>query len=310
MLYTYKHMIRVGVLRGGTSSEYDSSLASGAYVLKNLPRDKYEPVDVFIDREGAWHIGGKPASYDKLQHRVDVVWNALGGFYGADGKVENVLSSLSIPYVGAGPFLSALTMHKKMSKDHLAAIGIETPRGIYIESWGEGSRDETSAVIVAQVAHDFSPPWIVVPISRSQGIEPARAVTLGDLSDVLGRMFDLGLPVSIEEEVLGERASVIALGGFRRQPTYTFLPSGSRVWRGSESEALQAVARTIHEKLGFGPYSRIEAVVTPRGRIFVTRIETVPSFAPGSEIHSALQGTGASFGELADHLLFSTLRRG
>ena len=85
---------------------------------------------------------------------------------------------------------------------------------------------------------------------------------------------------------------------------------GSRQWRGADSEALQAVARIIHEKLGFGPYSRIEAVVTPRGRIFVTRIGTVPSFAPGSDMHAALEGTGASFGELADHLLFSTLRRG
>ena len=265
--------------------------------------------DIFIDAEGVWHIGGKPASHDTLRHHVDVVWNSLNGFYGADGKVEQVLESLAIPHVGSGPFLSAVSMHKKMAKDHLAAIGVETPRGIYIESWGAGEREETVASVVAKAAHDFSPPWLVEPLSRGSQAPLVRAGTLGELSSVLGDMFDLSAPVSIEEAVVGERASVVSIAGFRGQPTYTFLPQGKRAWRGKESDALQKVARTVHEKLGLGPYSRIEAVVTPRGRIFITQMDTVPSFAPGSDMHAALEGTGVSFSELSDHLLFSTLKR-
>ena len=55
-------MIRVGVLRGGTSKEYEQSLKAGAYVLKRLPKDAYEPLDIYIDREGVWHLGGLPMS--------------------------------------------------------------------------------------------------------------------------------------------------------------------------------------------------------------------------------------------------------
>jgi len=90
-------MIRVGVLRGGTGTKYDASLATGAYVLKHLPRDLYEPVDIFIDRAGQWHVGGVPVSHDKLQRRIDVVWNALHGFYGEDGKAAQLLENLGIP---------------------------------------------------------------------------------------------------------------------------------------------------------------------------------------------------------------------
>ena len=50
----------VGVLRGGPSSEYEVSLKSGANVLSALNQEKYEPVDIFIDRRGQWHLFGAP----------------------------------------------------------------------------------------------------------------------------------------------------------------------------------------------------------------------------------------------------------
>jgi D-alanine-D-alanine ligase-like ATP-grasp enzyme len=40
----------VGILRGGSSSEYDSSLKSGAALLQALPEERYDTRDIFIDR--------------------------------------------------------------------------------------------------------------------------------------------------------------------------------------------------------------------------------------------------------------------
>ena len=65
---SFAHKTRVAVLRGGPSSEYEVSLKTGEAVLKSLPQ-KYEGVDVFIDREGVWHVHGiarTPA--DALKH--------------------------------------------------------------------------------------------------------------------------------------------------------------------------------------------------------------------------------------------------
>jgi len=55
-----KHLTRVGVLRGGPSSEYEISLKTGGNVLKILREkfgDKYQTHDILIDKEGNWHDG-------------------------------------------------------------------------------------------------------------------------------------------------------------------------------------------------------------------------------------------------------------
>ena len=300
-------MIRIGVLRGGTSARYTDSLGSGAFVLRSLPRDKYEPVDVFVDPDGVWHIGGKPVSYDMLRHRVDVLWNALHGFYGEDGKVQQMLESLGIPYVGSGPLASSIAMNKKLSKESLATVGIETPRGMYIESWGDGDRDETVATVVSTIARKFSPPWIVEPISRARAAGAVHPATRDELTLVLSDMFDLRIPVSVEEAVFGRELSVVAVRGFREEPIYTF-PARyiddpeARVTHAA-SEEIQELAKKIHNALHLGHYSRLEAIVTPKGKVCVTAVETMPNTGPVSDLHHALASTGVSFREFAEHLI-------
>jgi len=39
----------VGVLRGGTSSEYPLSLKTGAAIMATLPEEKYETRDILIN---------------------------------------------------------------------------------------------------------------------------------------------------------------------------------------------------------------------------------------------------------------------
>ena len=70
---------KVAVLRGGPSSEYDVSLKSGATVLDNLNREKYEPIDIFVDKNGEWYIGGIQKKPEAALADTDVVWNALHG---------------------------------------------------------------------------------------------------------------------------------------------------------------------------------------------------------------------------------------
>ena len=306
-------MIRVGVLRGGSSNQYEQSLATGAYVLRHLPRDRYEPIDIFLDRDGVWHLGGKPLSQEKLKMRVDVVWNALHGFYGEDGKVQQLLESLGIPYTGAGPLSSAIAMNKKLAKGHLAKLGIKTPRGVYIEAWGKGEREETVAGVTAAVSKKFSPPWVVEPISRGQANGAMRAKTRDELSALLLHMFDLDIPVLIEEEVLGKEVSVIAASGFRGQPVYTFIPAGKgdthvRMPKG-QSETLQKIAQAVHLGLALAPYSRTTATVTLKGHMYVTGVETMPALHEDSDLHRSLMAVGSSFDEFARHMIESALNK-
>ena len=96
--------LTVGVLRGGPSNEYDISLQTGAEVLHALPEEKYAARDIFIDREGQWHLLGMPRSPDRALRGVDVVVNALHGKYGEDGRVQQLLDRFGVPYTGSQSF--------------------------------------------------------------------------------------------------------------------------------------------------------------------------------------------------------------
>jgi len=48
---SFSHKVRVGVLRGGPSSEYEVSLNTGKTILTNLS-EEYEPLDIFISKQG------------------------------------------------------------------------------------------------------------------------------------------------------------------------------------------------------------------------------------------------------------------
>jgi D-alanine-D-alanine ligase-like ATP-grasp enzyme len=49
--------LRVGVVFGSCSCEYEVSLNSAASVIANLDADKYEVISLAITREGKWLLG-------------------------------------------------------------------------------------------------------------------------------------------------------------------------------------------------------------------------------------------------------------
>ncbi len=124
----------VGVLRGGTSPERDVALASGIAVAAAL-EDVGWPVvryDYGADGEEAHgSIAGR------LQHALrdgdlssaDVVFNALHGGAGEDGRIQALLELAGVPYTGSGVLASSVTMDKWLSKIIFRQAGIPVPDG-------------------------------------------------------------------------------------------------------------------------------------------------------------------------------------
>ena len=117
---------KVGVLRGGPSSEYEVSLKTGKSVIDNLA-DRYEVLDIFIDKEGTWHYLGAPIAPEKVFKKVDVIFNALHGAYGEDGTVQKLLDYFKIPYTGSTALASAVGMNKVLSKNVYKNNKLKTP---------------------------------------------------------------------------------------------------------------------------------------------------------------------------------------
>jgi D-alanine-D-alanine ligase len=107
--------LRVAVIYGGRSGEHEVSLRSAKTVLQSLDRERFEPVEYFIDKDGKWNpspILPEPGAHPN----IDVVFPVLHGTFGEDGTIQGLLEMAGLPYVGAGVLASAVSMDKEMAK--------------------------------------------------------------------------------------------------------------------------------------------------------------------------------------------------
>ena len=157
----------VGILRGGSSSEYDSSLKSGAALLQSLPEEKYDTRDIFIDRAGLWHSRGMPADPSRALSQIDVVFNALHGGAGEDGTVQRILQRAGMKYAGSNVQASAASFNKIVARHALQDAGVRIPQGLAFTI-----RDGTTGEMAMKVFAIFPPPYVVKPATEgsSHGI--------------------------------------------------------------------------------------------------------------------------------------------
>ena len=127
----------VGVLRGGPSSEYEISLQTGAHVLAELNRDKYEPRDIFVDRQGRWHSRGVEVNPERALAGVDVAFNTIHGEYGEDGTLHRILDPLGVAYTGPGQLASVLSFNKQAMREAVQKLGVKVPLGRVVELGGD-----------------------------------------------------------------------------------------------------------------------------------------------------------------------------
>ena len=128
--------LKIGVIFGGMSTEHDVSVVSGTSVIKNLNKDKYEIIPIYIDKNGEWFsydkkietidilkVGEEPTEISKIENvlqklkSVDVVFPVLHGLYGEDGTIQGLFEISQIPYVGCGVLASSVGMDKLICKN-------------------------------------------------------------------------------------------------------------------------------------------------------------------------------------------------
>ena len=98
----------VGIAMGGYSSEREISLSSGSTVIESLSPSKWNCFKIIVDQEKWLVVDLENNTYPlkledfsfKLRETIvhfDVVFNAIHGTPGEDGKLAKLLSSLNIP---------------------------------------------------------------------------------------------------------------------------------------------------------------------------------------------------------------------
>lgn len=155
----------VAVVFGGVSSEYSVSLESAYAVIRNLDRNKYQPIPIGISKKGEWfYFTGDiskipedtwcsapecvPAFFspNRIEHSlillregyaesvpVDVVFPVLHGRNGEDGTVQGLVELADIPLAGCGTLASALCMDKDRAHRLAETAGVRVPKAVVLK---------------------------------------------------------------------------------------------------------------------------------------------------------------------------------
>jgi D-alanine--D-alanine ligase len=315
--------IRVGVVRGGPSSEYAISLKTGENILRHLDTEKYLPVDILLTKRGEWYAKGLRTDLASIAQHVDVVWNALHGTFGEDGKAQQLFEQFSIPYTGSDVLGSAVGMHKGLAKERFEKAGLLTPRGMVLTP-----QDPIEDFLVA-LLREQRLPVIVKPLSGGSSVATKLVRNLSDLRGAIEDAQQYG-DVLIEEYIEGREATVCVIDGSGEgehvvlSPIEIVPPSANPFFdydskysgasqeicpgrfTPEQTEVLRELAEKAHRAIGARHYSRSDFILSPKG-VYILEINTLPGLTAESLLPKALRASGAELSEFLDHIIGLTL---
>lgn len=286
-----KEFGRVAVLMGGTSSEREVSLNSGANVLAALLA---RGVD-------AQPVDGIPALVEALhQKKFDRVFNILHGTKGGgeDGILQGLCEAMNIPYTGSDVLGSALSMDKIRTKQVWLSLGLPTPRYVRL-SVGDD---------VHAAAKSLGLPVIIKPSCEGSSVGVSRVFNDADLDAAVELAARYPGEMLMEQLIEGGEYTIGVLEG-KALASIHIVPAGEYYDYHSkyisdetqyicpglpevEEKVVQQLAEKAFAGVGCRGWARIDFMRDKNGGIFLLEANT----APGMTSHSLMPKSAKAFG--------------
>ncbi|MBM0064613.1 D-alanine--D-alanine ligase [Alkalicoccobacillus gibsonii] len=306
--------MKVAVLYGGISAEREVSLSSGKGIMEALKNKGHEVTGIDFHPERL---------HDVIQLDVDIVYIALHGRFGEDGKVQALLDLLGIPYVGSGVQGSALALDKAKSKMFFEKEGTRVAKEQILM---KHSFDE--AAFTAEL--DF--PIVVKPNLEGSTIGLTIAEDESTLMAGIKQAFEFDETIMLEEFISGIEVTVAVLGEKGEEkalPVIEIVPKNKYydyeakyAAGGSEhiiparlsaeqTSYVQKHAVRAHQTLGCEVYSRVDFIV-PKDETqlpVILEVNTLPGMTPTSLFPDACKEVDLPYEEMVETLLQLSLKK-
>ena len=229
--------LKIAIIFGGCSTEYDVSLKSAYSVITHMDAEKYELTLLGITRTGHWYLYNGP--YENIDSdtwfnamyctrtiispdreiqgvvvftdsgtqtiNLDLALPILHGKNGEDGTVQGLLSLAGIPIAGCGILASALCMDKDRAHKLVEAAGIRVPRSFTI-------RSESEIEMACKEAEGLGFPLFVKPIKSGSSFGVAKVLSPHELPKAIKTAFEHDNEVIIEENIEGFEVGCAIIG--------------------------------------------------------------------------------------------------
>lgn len=343
--------MKIVVLAGGTSTERDVSLVTGAMIYKALKKKRHELVllDVYLGYEGDasdifsidkdWsenfgtisEINPDISAVKALRHdnpecaigpnvieicsQADIVFLALHGQNGEDGKIQAMFDLLDIKYTGTDYISSALSMDKAISKELFTKYGIPTPKGITI---CKGDRNIVDAWSIY--------PSIVKVNCGGSSVGVYMAEDKAQLEEALEKSFQYESRVIIEQYIAGREFSIGVMDGkalpiIEIAPKVGFYDYKNKYQAGSTVEtcpaeldanvtkAMQSCAETVYRALRLKTYARMDFRMDSEFNFYCLEANTLPGMTPTSLLPQEAAAIGVDFEELCQQIIDISMKK-
>ena len=321
--------MKIAVLFGGTSEERDVSIASAAQVIPVLRGLGHEvvAVDTAAGRLAApderklleSRVAPAPPSDQSMATlrsgaltnpataidpgEIDVVFLALHGGAGEDGRIQAMLDLAGLKYTGSNHIASAAAMDKDLAKRLFRAAGVPTADWLMSPASGD------------EVLRTLGLPVVVKPNKQGStvGLTVVRdAARLGAAIELAHRYDD---EVMIEKFVAGREFTVGILDGQALPPGEIIAPGevfdyqskyqvgGARevfpaAIAAEETATLQRYALAAHRALKLGAYSRVDFRRDGHGGFWCLEANSLPGLTATSLLPQAARAAGIDFPQL------------
>ena len=328
ILFYMSKLLKIGVLMGGTSQEHAVSLATGQNVIQNLDRSKYVAIPIKITKKGSWFLNNKLVSQKDALKSCHIIFNALHGTFGEDGKLQAILEHSGVKYTGSGIAASALAMDKYHSREIFKLAGFNVPKTLKIK-FGENY----SAQLNFFINKITKLPVVVKPMSNGSSLGVQIVNNPNKISKAINDVFKLDQVVLVEEFIKGREVTCGVLENWNSQsvgalPVTEIIPLKNNKFfnykakyqKGhsqevtpapiddSVREKIQDIAVRAHQILGCRGYSRTDMILkNGNGTIYVLETNTLPGLTLGSLFPQAAQSAGLTFSQLLDTIIARSL---
>jgi D-alanine-D-alanine ligase len=242
---------------------------------------------------------------------ADIVFNALHGDIGENGKLQAVFDVYGIKYTGTGYVGSLLAMDKYISKQLIRNNVILT------SDW---NRFKGGAVSVSDVADGIGFPCVVKPLGCGSSVGVSIVRDAGELERAVTEANRFEDCFIIEKYIAGRELSVGILDG-KTLPPIEIIPNEGfynyinkyQIGLTKEicpadlpddvNESLLRSAEFVHNVLLLGDYSRIDYMLDDANNAYVLEANTLPGMTPTSLLPQMAAAVGISYNDLCEKIV-------
>lgn len=344
--------MNIVILTGGISPERDVCLASGSSIADALLKKGHKifVLDVYLGNENAkidkslfsnvnnMEVNGVPITPPSIEDikktrnnskeiigpnvveickMADVVFLALHGTLGEDGKIQGLLELYGIKYTGSKMLESAVCLDKHVTKVLLQYYNIP------LAPWKTYKFNEINR---SEIIKEIGIPCVVKPIDNGSSIGISIVESENELDAAIESALIYSKLIMFEKKIIGREIQVGVLDGVALPTIEIITPNGFFDYANKyqvgfskevtpaeisdyETKLVQEYSEKIYKVLNLSDYARIDFIMTGDSEFICLEVNTLPGMTKTSLLPQEAKAEGISYEDLCEKIAIMGMRK-